>query len=160
MCMNNGYYAVKDEATMLFAGHVDAIGNSSRKIYSPPKPLHAMIGIGPKYDYIRVGEDTVPNPEEPMFLHVSKFGMMDRLSWLRNNPDLCTFEVPADVSEDFKQQMDSWQVEERKKPNTEETIQAWVQRRKDDHMFKCLCYIAVLMEDFGMFGGMIKTDEK
>lgn len=156
LCMKYGYYAFKDESTALFAGHDDG----SRKIYSPAKPLHSMINVPPKFDYVRVGEQVYPNPDEPMFMHVSKTGMMDRLAWLRGTPELCLFEVPEDVSEDFKAHMDSWQVEEKKKPNSEEVVSIYAQRRHDDHLFKCMCYISVLMEDFGMFGGLINNEKQ
>lgn len=156
LAMDKGFYCVKDEPTLLFSGHEDG----SRKIYSPPAPLHAMINQGPKFEYVPDGKGGwLPDAHEPMFIRVSKIGMMDRLAWMRTSPN-CIFDVPSDVSEDFVAHMDAWQIEEQKKIKTNETERVWVQRREDDHLMKCLCYIAVLMEDAGLFGGMITGESK
>lgn len=148
LCLRHGYYAVKGEDTDLFAGHPDG----SRKIYSPPKPLHAMINFPPVHPYKLTREGHIPDPNEPMFIRYSKYGLLDRQAWLRTSKSV-NFEVPSDVSQDFKAHMESWRLEKRfvKRTNREEP--QWVQRRDRDDLLSCLCYICLLMEDAGVIGG-------
>lgn len=155
LCLAHGYYAVKGEDTDLFSGHEDG----SRKIYSPPKPLHAMVNQPPVYPYQLVRGEHIPNAQEPMFIRYSKFGLMNRVAWLRSSP-MVNFEIPSDVSKDFVSHMDSWQLEPRPNQKTLQVEQQWRQRRDRDDLLQCVCYIALNAEDAGFIGGMFLEQGK
>ncbi|MDB6022916.1 MAG: Bacteriophage tail assembly protein [Pedosphaera sp.] len=147
LCLKHGYTAVKGDNSGLYAGHPDG----SRKVYSPPKPLHAMINQPPVHDYVYNYGELLPHPLEPMFIRYSQFGLLNRVAWLRSSK-LVWLEVPGDVSEDFISHLDSWQI--RKLPNKKTLVmeEQWGQCRDRDDLLMCLCYITLLMEDAGKIG--------
>ncbi len=62
------------------------------------------------------------------------------------------WEVPDDVSEDYKKQLESWERTTKKHPRTGEQIEAWQQIYRHDHLFWCECAIAMLIEMAGHRG--------
>lgn len=157
LAMERGYYALKAEGDKWFSGHEDG----GKKLYAPAKPLHTMImNHPPKYDYALAGGDWVPNPEEPMFIHVAKFLLMDFFAWMRTAKHI-EIEIPGDVSKEFKDHMNAWSMEERIKRETGETIHRWKQFDPADHMYQCLCYIALMMLDANLveWGAIKKVEE-
>jgi hypothetical protein len=147
LCMDKGYYCLKAEGEQWFAGHADG----GKKIYAPPKPLHTILqNRDPKYDYIFSNGVWVPHPQEPMFIHAAKYPMMDFFTWLLTVID---FEVPEDVSDDFKSHMNSWGVEDRIKKLTNEKIRQWKQYKDRDDMFQLCCYLGMMMLDAKLIEG-------
>lgn len=155
LCMAEGYYALKGEEAQLFAGHEDG----SRKVYSPPEPLHLMCNQPSKYPYIFYKGNQVPNPDEPMWIRYSKPGLMSLVNWMRTSPNV-VFEIPEDVSEDFKLHLDAWKLEQVRDSKSQELKQGWVSRRDEDHLFQCLCYIALLLSDAGFIGIQKENETK
>lgn len=150
LCLTYGYYCVKGEDTELFSGHEDG----GKKIYSPPKPIHAMRNQPPRFPYKMTKAGAIPDPQEPMFIRYSKYGLLEKVAWVRTSKTV-EFEVPEDVSEDFKGHMDAWRLEKRKDPRTRKEVPQWVQRRDRDDLLMCLGYILIQMEDMGYIGAAI-----
>lgn len=137
-CFKFGFNAIKGSGEPNFI-HPDG----GRKIFSPEKPLHLMLNRP------RTRENF---EEEPLFWHYSKSGIRDRMHWLRG-ADGVKWEVPGDVSEDYKSHMESEELEERRHPRTNEVIVEWVQRRPRNDLFVCEAYVVMLMEMAGLIGG-------
>lgn len=152
ICLEHGYYAVKGENLGNYAGHSDG----SRKIYSPPKPLHAMINRPPLFPYRLTKAGQEPDPYEPMFLRYSQFGMLDLVAWLRTSKH-AHLDIPGDVSPEFKEHMDSWALKKKIIPATGQTQEVWHQVRKRDDMLMCLGYCCLLLLDMGLIGGSTET---
>lgn len=156
MCWKQGWYAFKGASGTEFFTHID----NSKRIYSPPRPLAPMASKDYKYDFITNPDlTTCPHPNEPMFILYSSYGLMDRVRWLRTSKDV-VFEVPSDVSDDFKNHMEAWEVQQKAVSKTQRIEDVWVQLRKRDDLFKCLCYVALIMEDSNLIGaGFAKPPE-
>jgi Phage terminase large subunit (GpA) len=150
-CLSHGYNAVKvagrEPGTPIarYFKHPDG----SERIFSFPKPLWELIGTAPSR------ED--PNLE-PEFWHLSLFGALDRLHYIRNS-DSIIYEVPKDVSQDFLAHMESWEMENKRIARTNETVPQWVQRRRRDDLLWCACCIAVQAE-MGEILGMVAEAKK
>ena len=135
LCFKHGFCCIKVEgrdasgASQTFV-HEDG----SRHIYSEPVPLHEMLGQAP------TREDPA---QEPMFWHAAKFGMMERLNYVRSCKEL-RFEIPADVSDDFKLHFDSWEQVITRNARTNQPMPGWKQKRNDDHLYQCACYSCMM----------------
>ena len=135
-------------------------GIEGRKIFSREEPLHKYLNRQPKFDYtlqaVGMGRDVdfMPSPDEPVYWRVSKYGMMDRLGWVRSPQSGVKWEVPGDVSEDYKQQIDAWNYTKLVKENarTKEDQYGWQQVARHDHLHFCECGIVLLMEMAGLIG--------
>ena len=135
-------------------------GTEGRKIFSREEPLHKYLNRAPKFDYTLqptgTGHDVdlLPDPLEPVYWRISKYGMMDRLGWVRGPQSGVKWEVPGDVSEDYKQQIDAWNYCKLTKENarTKEDQYGWQQVARHDHLHFCECGIVLLMEMAGLIG--------
>jgi hypothetical protein len=133
LCLRNGWNALKITGDRLFP-HPDG----SKKIWSEPTDLWLTDS--------RL-EPTRENPdEEPEFFLLSKQGAFDRLSYLRSGER--KFEVPSDVSEEFKAHFGAWSLEQYTIPATGEPGHRWKQvtERTPDHLYCCASYLAALYE--------------
>lgn len=148
-CLKYGINAIKGSREPYFSH-----GDEGRKIFSPEKPLWQMMNLpGP----------TRENPlEEPQFWLYSRLATMDRLAWLRSPGILPVdsaadvfrkpkWEVPGDVSEDYKSHMEAWELIDKKVGG--ETVKTWNQIKIRDDLFKCETYVAMLMEMAELIGG-------
>lgn len=136
-CLRYGFHAIKGRPEPGFS-HEDG----TRRIFSPRRPLHKELGAPP----------TKPNKhDEPQFWSYSKSGIRVRLHWLRN-AEAIKWDVPGDVSEEYKEQIDSEELQERRLPKTNELVEEWVQIKEANHMYVCECYIAMLMDMAGLIG--------
>jgi hypothetical protein len=134
-------------------------GEEGRKIFSREEPLHKYLNRAPKFDYTlqpdgKGNVDLSPAPGEPVYWRVSKYGMMDRLGWVRGKQSGLKWEVPGDVSEDYKLQIDAWNYTKLPRDNarTQEEQYGWQQVARHDHLHFCECGIALLMEMAGLIG--------
>lgn len=143
-CLRNGYNAIKGSSEETFA-HPSMNG---RRIFSPEKPLHAMVGAPPSFP-------TEP-AKEPLFWFYSKPGIRERLHWWRG-ADGSKWQVPEDVSDDYKRHMEAEVLQERKVKKTGEIVREWVQVKKRNDLFVCECYIAMLVDMGGLMGGNISS---
>jgi hypothetical protein len=144
-CLRFGVNAVKGSSDK-FAHRVADPQNPQEqitvyRIFSVEKPLHAMIGQDP----------TCLNAvDEPQFWFYSKTGIRERLHWLRAGGAV-KWEVPGDVSDDYKAHMEAEELRERRGPRGE-VIQEWVQLKKRNDLYVCECYISMLLEMAGLIG--------
>ena len=135
-------------------------GTDGRKIFSKEEALHKYLNRQPKFDYVLQAipgthdVEMLPAAGEPAYWRVSKYGMMDRLGWVRGKQSGLKWEVPGDVSEDYKQQIDSWSWTKLPKENakTKEDQYGWQQVARHDHLHFCECGIALFMEMAGLIG--------
>ena len=69
---------------------------------------------------------------------------MDTLNHLRAG-EVRKFEIPADVSEDFKKHFSAWALEQHPVPLTKEIKMLWKKAsdKASDHLWKCATYLAV-----------------
>lgn len=147
-CYEHGIGAVKGEEQGLFS-HGEVGG---KKIFSVETPLHTILNAPPKYSYIRTRDGLKPDPREPLFWRYSKYGIRDRLAYIRSNKSSVKWEVPADVSDDYRAHMESEEQRETRNSRTGEVVSVWVQLKKRNDLFVCECYVAMLMEMGGFIG--------
>lgn len=150
-CLQNGFCCIKVEgSTEAGASRTFAHPDDSRRIYSPPEPLHKVLGLPP------TREDPA---QEPRFWHISKWGAMERFGYVRASKEL-RWEVPSDVSEDFKQHLESWMVDSVQNARTGELRPTWRQLRERDDLYQLCCYSCVCAEMDGLIGvGQIQPEE-
>jgi hypothetical protein len=148
-CMQHGFNAIKGGSSKeSLYPHPDG----SRRIFSPERPLHSMIGAPPKYQYLPSGGKMIPDPREPMFWLYSKGGIRERFHWLRSNTD---FGTPEDVSDDYRAHMESEVREESRHPSTGEPVFYWYQRTSRNDLFVCECYCAMQLDMAGWVGSEV-----
>ncbi len=83
----------------------------------------------------------------------------DRLAW-GQAPQAINWEVPADVSEDYKRHMEAEEQQEFRHAKTNEVFHLWVQVTKRNDLFVCECYLALLAEIAGLIGaGQVEKAE-
>lgn len=145
-CLNYGINAIKGTGEALH--HPD----KSRRIYGVEKPLHSMVTAPPKYSYV----NGMPDPREPLFWFYHKSGILDRLAWIESSKEI-KFEIPGDVSEEYKAHMESWELQQRKVGASKQVENVWVQVRKRDDLKFCKAYCVMLMEMAGLIGARIET---
>ncbi len=138
-CLRHGFDAVKGEDKEAFS-HGEQQGY---KIYSPSRPIH---------ERLECGRTRATAAEEPQIFQYSTQGMMRLLSHLRASPGVL-YDVPGDVSEDYKQHMASWEPVEAIAPRTGQTKTVWKQigSRRDDLLF-CSGYCALVAYRGGIIG--------
>jgi len=146
-CLRHGFNAVKvsgrepGSPMARYFKHEDG----SQRIFSVPKPLYELIGQPPARD----------NPdEEPEFWHISLFGALDRLHYIRNS-DAVNYEIPSDVSKDFLEHLESWETQNRRVARTGEMVPQWVQVKKRDDLLWCAACLCVQFEMAELVGSAI-----
>jgi hypothetical protein len=145
-CLKYGINAIKGGAEEFYS-HEGGV----RRIFSPEKPLHAMINRESKYAYVdvNVGNGKIvrmPDPREPMFWLYSKPGIRERLYYLRNNT---AWETPEDVSEEYHSHMEAEERIADKRPDGS-TFYKWVQHKDRNDLFVCECYVAMQIDQAGL----------
>jgi hypothetical protein len=137
-CLKHGYNAVKvagreaGGVLQKFFKHEDG----TQRIYSVPKPLHLMAG----QERSRKNSE-----EEPEFWHISLYGALDRLHYLRNSTSV-KWLVPTDVSPDFMSHLESWEQQTRRVQRSNQIVPQWTQVKKRDDLLWCAACIAVQAE--------------
>lgn len=164
-CLRYGINAIKGTD-----GNFHMHPDGSRKIFSPEKPLHLMINAPPVHPYtlkpvpewheqkgrwISVVKLS-PAPEEPLFWLYSRVGLLDRLAWVRSANSAVRWDVPGDVSEDYKKHMEAWELVSEPVGRSKQIQSGWRQVKKRDDLNKCEQYITMLMEMAGLIGERTK----
>ena len=151
------YFSVKDE-----------YGKMVKRIWSSFEPLHKLMNTKPKFDYIMAWNDDkkqheyVPDPREPRHWSYHKIGLLKLLFFLRSHEkvagvDAIRWEVPGDVSDDYKRHLSSWEVANEKRGRTDEIVEQYKQLSPSDHMLMCEGYIAMLAAMSGILGNRLAT---
>jgi hypothetical protein len=148
-CLRYGIHAIKGTPEPFFTHEVPKIEPetgktriiSVKRIYSPTRPLHLMLGAGP----------TRQNRlEEPQFWLYSRGGIAERLDFLRTGGAV-KWEVPEDVSDDYKSHMEAQELEEQRDKRGF-TQMVYVKVKDRDDLLVCERYIAMQMEMAGVIG--------
>jgi len=163
-CYRNGFNATLGSAKQEWFAHPDKI----RRFYSAPKPIHGELNVPPRFNYTATAAGWTPAVDEPQVWFYNKAGLLSNLDFLRYHEELVRqadanapawhfikYEVPADVSEDYKLQIDSWERRASTRGRAREHIEEWRQTRPADHMRLCEGYIAMLMEMEGFIGNRL-----
>lgn len=157
-CLRYGINAIKGGKEAFYA-HRDG----SKKIYSPSTPLHEMINFPSLYPYTyrqvmernREGVEVpirklMPDEREPMFWRYSKYGIRDRLAYLRSG-QFVKHEVPSDVSDDYKKHNEAEELIQ--EPDVDGVmVSKWKQISERNDLFVDECYISMMMEQDGLIG--------
>lgn len=138
------------------------------RFYSEEKPVHHELNMPPKFDYHPGKEGWVLDPREPVVISYNKAGLLAnhffirdfKANVLKNNPqaqptDYIERVIPGDVSEDFQQQMESWERVANKQTRTNDEVEGFRKLRRADHMFMCCAYIDLLKEQTGLLGDQL-----
>lgn len=133
-CLKHGFNCLKVDGKSTFAWE-----DGSRHIWSEPQLLREYLGQELIEEY------------EPQFFHVAKWGMQERLEFIRARTEH-KFEIPADVSEDYKEHLAAWIKVERRHPRTNEIVIESKQVKDRDDLYQCEGYITVLAEMDGLIG--------
>jgi hypothetical protein len=148
-CMKHGINAIKGGNERF--GYVHP--NQARRIFSPERPLHQMLGRDSLFPYIQTDDKKwMPDPREPMFWLYVKNGIRERLHWLRENT---LFETPDDVSDDYTSHQDSEEREEHINPSDGSREYRWVQKKHRNDQFVNECYIAMQIDQANLIGAML-----
>lgn len=156
LCLRRGWNAIKvhghksGEKTFT---HADGI----KRAWSEPEPLWPMV---PSQKGPTKSEDE--SGDEPLFWNISQSGAMDALAHLRAQAKK-EYEIPADVSDDFKQHFLPWSLEDYTVPMTNQKELRWKKAsdKAPDHLFMCCTYLALWAEMAGITGvDVAPPDEK
>lgn len=144
-CYRSGINATQGSNQNHWFGHPDKV----KRYYSVPKPIHAELNVNPQHEYVAMQSGWQPHIDEPMVWFYNKAGLLTNLFFLRQHGGII-HDVPADVSDDYQKQNDSWERITGTRGRSQEHIEEWRQTRADDHMLMCEGYIAMEM-DLGGF---------
>lgn len=154
-CLRHGINAIKGSDT------AHAHKDGTKKVYSVEKPLHKMINAPATFPYQRKlciepgGERVmrlVPHIDEPLFWFYHNAGLRDRFAWVKSDKSVLKFEIPEDVSNDYKKHAEAWSLEERRNGKSKELVSQYVQHSRRDDLDKCEQYIVMMMEMAGLIG--------
>jgi hypothetical protein len=147
------YFSVKDDA-----------GKMVKRIWSETQPLHKLLNTRPKYDYVKFWNEQKkemeynPDSREPRYWSYHKIGILKLLFFLRSHYAKVgsqvgiRWEVPGDVSDDYKRHMGSWDVVVEPQGKSKQVVEQFRQLYQSDHMLQCEGYIAMLIAMSGILG--------
>lgn len=139
LCLRRGYNGCKADDKSYWKWE-----DGSERFYAEPRPL-CMIANAP------ISQPDDPSAEPDFFLY-SKYVTMERLIYLRQSKEV-KFEIPSDVSEDFVNHFDSWELEIIRQRDGQSKMK-WRQKRDDDHLFQCGAGVLVMADLAGVFTGV------
>jgi len=138
------------------------------RFYSEEKLICNELNMLSKFEQVPTRDGYVPNPREPVIISYNKAGLLAnhffirdmKLNILKNNPNATPADyiervIPGDVSEDFQNQMSSWERVMNKQKKTNDDVEGFRKIRKADHMLMCCAYIDLLKEQTGLLGDQL-----
>lgn len=154
-CLQHEFNAIKGDKSALFRR-----ADGRKSITSEAKAVAEMVNISlkyPKHRFKYFDEETgkyaweeTYDSREPLWWLYSKSGIRDRLHYLRTGGAV-KWEVPDDVSEDYRAHMESESFERRRNARGEwEGV--WIQHAERNDLFVLECYCAMMMDDAGLIG--------
>jgi hypothetical protein len=155
-CYQNGLNAISlDQSRQQGFLHADKV----RRFYSEGKPIYKELNTVPLFDlsFERDGKGGViekNHPDEPMVVELHKAGLLAFYFFIRNmkatvlkeNPkatenDYIRIDIPADVSDDFKAMMESWEmIPGHKGAAKDESVDGFKPRSRFDHQLMNMAY--------------------
>jgi hypothetical protein len=161
MCYRNGLNALMaNQSHKGWFMHAD----KARRFYSECKPLHVELNQPPRFPYIATPAGYVAAPAEPGVINYNVAGLLATLFFVRENEisvtasggkEFIKWEVPGDVSEDYKQQLEAWERTTVKQVKTNDEVEGFRKTRKADHMTMCEGYIAMFMDIGGLLASRL-----
>ena len=169
LCYQNGMNAINLQLSRVGSFlHEDGV----RRFYSKGKPIHLELNTPPVFEPLtrrdrKTGKVvTLPNPDEPMVVSLYNAGTLSNHFFIRNmranvlaqNPQATpdqyiSVEIPADVSEQFKKQNESWEYLPGHRPkNQDDGVEGFKQRSRNDHLLMCRAYSDFLKDWLGLLG--------
>jgi hypothetical protein len=143
-CLKHGFncfkvFGIKGGGERTFT-HEDGV----RRAWSEPEPLWPKIAG-------QQGPSKNDADSEPEYWNVSQQGCLDSLAHRRGRKDI-KYEIPIDVSEDFKAHFLPWQMEEFRVAATNQIELRWkkASEKSADHLFMACCYLSLWSEMAGI----------
>lgn len=174
-CWRNEFHAITGSAQREWFFHKK---ENARHPWGETEGIHKLLGVRPRYNYVLQQSEQkvlpgknpsesfeyVPDAREPRHWAYHKVGIMKLLFFLRDHEravransgdrvepgSFIKWEVPGDVSEDYKNQMESWEIETVQSGKSKDTVEQFKKVREADHMLMCESYIAMLMAMSGV----------
>jgi len=147
MCDKYGWTAVHGSPRKSFQHNEN--DSKVRRIYAPIEYMDPFIGTKEQGDS-QVG-----------MIYFSKHSTMDRLFALRSEAVDYSWKAPADVSDEYFQQMDSWELVDWRNPRTGVINKEFRQVRKHDHLLLCEMFQVILASIMGVIGSeRVEEDQK
>lgn len=163
ICAKYGYTALKGEDRSFYSHETEQPDGTLlkvRRIYSPIQLVDPFEGDKEG----RAGQYQIP------LILYSKQGIADRLAWLQSrgrsvneewNEELENafgkdssavkfWDVPSDVSEDYRRHSESEEIQEHVIGRTQEVVQLWTRVNKRNDLLVCERYLALLAEMAGL----------
>ena len=143
LCARFGYNALKGEERGFYV-HLIEMGGRTAKVRRIFSPIH-MVDPHEGDHGGRAGMQQVP------LILYSKQEIRNRLAMIRSSSAL-KWEVPGDVSDEYKRHMESEEQQEFKDYRTAQRQFKWVQVAKRNDLFVCECYqvlVATMAEVIG-----------
>ena len=170
-CYENHFNAIMSNKS--FTGTFLHKKDGVRRFYDEGKAICGQLNVPPIYEPVQTDQGLAPNDREPLIISINKGGMIANHFFIREHkqrifdaakkegrtPDKSEYiecVIPEDVSEDFKQQYESWRragAETKKKDgDVYSGSQRFQQIRQADHMLICCAGIDMLKDWAGMLG--------
>jgi len=169
-CFQNGFHAIMSNQSHrgLFR-HSD--GNM--RFYDEGRPIANSLNIPTRYEPRATPNGFIPDGREPLVINVNKGGMIANHFFIREMKSRVTQAakdegrealpseyiecvIPSDVSDDFKEQYDSWErVGKDAKRKTDEVssgAERFQQKRQRDHLLICCAGVDMLKDWAGILG--------
>ena len=122
--------------------------------WSEPEPLWPKIAG-------QQGPSKNDSDTEPEFWNVSQAGCLDSLAHRRGRKDI-KYEIPEDISEDFKAHFLPWRMEEFRVAATNQVELRWKKAsdKAPDHLFMCACYLSLWSEMAGIGTDLVEETKE
>ncbi len=143
LCLHEGFNAVHAQDTKS-QKHYWEWPDGSTRFYSEPQLICMILNVAPVSP-----DDPMLEPESWLY---SKHVAMERLVFLRQSKEI-KYEIPNDVSQEFLEQFDSWDVEVVRTPDGRTKMQ-WIPKHDNDHLYQCAAGILVMVDRTGIFAGV------
>lgn len=162
-CYRTGCNAVM--SSLSHQGSFAHQGSRQRRFYSEPFTIHDHLKVRPRFNYVVTASGrAIPATEEPVFYFYNKAGLLKNFFFLRDHAQIVgaagggiAWEIPQDVSEDYKLQIESWERVAVRVQKTKDEVEGFERRRKDDHLLMCEAYIAMLMDIGGLLPSRLQS---
>ena len=167
-CYHSGFNALTASAQTQYFSVKGDDDKVVKRIWSSVETVHKLLNTRPAHNYRQVWNEKkkvmeyLPDPREPRHWSYHNIGMIRLLWFLRshygrveNKNDGIIWEVPSDVSDDYKKHLSSWEVSVEQKGPEERWVEQFKQLSKNDHLLKCEGYISMLIAMSGILGNRL-----
>lgn len=165
-CYREGLNAVSGiQSHRGFFRHEDG----TRRYYAMENPICTELNMPARYEqrYAKKGGEVILDhaPDEPVIISYNKAGLLKNHFFLRDMKanvlanvasagpeDYIDLIVPGDISEEFKLHMDAWDRVKDKTKKTNDEVEGFCKKRREDHLMMCLAYSDMVLDWSGLLG--------